>query len=127
MSFDPVDSLDGILSRYGLQTKDLERECSQEVKVRIAKRLTDWKTLGRCLNFSKEKLATIDLENETEEQRKIALLEAWSEKEGQSASFLKLADALFRRQRRDLVELLCDLLSTSKSITDGVVGYFQGK
>ena len=115
------DSLEGILSRYGLQTKDLEKNFSRKVIVRLATEApVDCKTLGQYLNFSEEKLAEIEVRSEDEDQRKVMLFQAWSESKELNLSILVLADTLYHKQRPDLVELLCDIvISTSKSDMGG--------
>ena len=100
-------SLDDILSHYGLERKHLERPCPTDVRITIATRLLDWKTTGRYFGLPEEKLTAIKRDNETEDQRRIALLDCWEKREGSNASCLKLADVLHRRERGDLVDLLC--------------------
>ena len=107
-SLDAGPTLKEILFRHGLEEKDLERECPRDIRRRIAAKIIDWKMVGYYLQFSPEKLAAIDRDNNTEDQRKVDLLDSWSKREGRGASFLKLADALHRRGRTDLVELLCE-------------------
>ena len=107
-------SLNDILSQYALKETDLSIKCPREVRNEIAIKLDDWKMIGYSLSFPKEKLTSIDRENETEDLCKVALLDSWSKREGEGASYLKLADALHRRQRRDLVEYLCKLLLASR-------------
>ena len=82
--------------------------CPRKVRDRIALKLEDWKMVGRCLKFPPEKLKAIDRENETEDQRRVALLDDWSKREGKGATYLKLAEVLHQRGRGDLVEMLCD-------------------
>jgi hypothetical protein len=103
-------SLNDILSQYALNETDLKMKCPQDVRNEIAIKLIDWKMIGYFLGFPAEKLTSIGRENETEDLCKVALLDSWSKREGEGASCLKLADALHRRQRRDLVEFLCTLL-----------------
>ena len=106
-SLDAGPTLEDILSRHGLKEKDLERECPRDIRHRIAAKIIDWKMVGYFLEFPAEKLAAIDRENDTEDQRKVVLLDSWGKREGRKASFLKLATVLHRRERADLVELLC--------------------
>ena len=106
-------SLEELLSHHGLQREDLESVCPQEVRDRIALKLEDWKMVGRCLKFLPEKLKAIDRENETEDQRRVALLDNWGKREGKGATYLKLAEVLHQRGRSDLVEMLCDELRKS--------------
>ena len=108
-------SLDSLLSHHGLNRKDLERECPRDVRDRVAGKFVDWKMVGRCFGFTADKLAAIDRENETEDQRRVALLDAWSKREGKGASYLRLADVLHRRERGDLVGLLCEAIRVSRA------------
>jgi hypothetical protein len=100
-------TLDEILLRHGLKTTDLDKQCPLEVRNEVAVKITDWKAVGRCFNFSVEKIQRIDRENRSQDQRKVALLGAWSEREGERATYLKLAEVFHRRKRQDLVEFLC--------------------
>ena len=111
-SLDAGPTLKDILFHQELEEKDLERECPRDIRDTIASKIIDWKMAGRYLGFPAEKLAAIDRENDTEDQRKVALLDSWGKREGKGASFLKLATALHHRERRDLVELLCENAKT---------------
>ena len=111
---DEFPSLNDILSQYALKETDLSIKCPREVRNEIAVKLIDWKMIGYSLGFPAEKLTSIGRENETQDLCKVALLDSWSKREGEEASYLKLADALHRRQRRDLVEFLCKLLIASR-------------
>lgn len=105
-------SLDDILSKYALKATDLGIKCPREIRNEIAVRLNDWKMMGYFLGFPAEKLTSIGRENETQDLCKVALLDSWSKREGEGASCLKLAVALHRRQRRDLVEFLCQQIAS---------------
>ena len=111
-------SLEDILSRYDLKKVNLEAECPREVRNDIAVRLDNWEIVGFYLDFSLEKIREIDRENRAQELCKLALLDAWGKKEGKRATYVKLARALHRSQRNDLVEFLCTKV---KSTTMGVV------
>jgi hypothetical protein len=76
----------------------------------MAAQLVDWKLAGHHLGFSPLKLHTIQADNDSEDQRRVALLETWAEMEGEKATYLKLAEALFEHGRRDLVEHLCKMI-----------------
>ena len=107
-----VPSLDEIVLANGLEKRQLKLKCSQYIKLRISQEVSDWKMIGMLLGFKRARLDAIDRDNRTEGQRKIALFEAWSEQNGNEATYLKLAEVLLHHQRRDLVELLCELVKT---------------
>ena len=105
--------LEEILSRHGLTETDLERECPRRIRDEIAVMLDDWKMVGRFLGFTLEKLRDIERENNTQALCRIALLDTWAKKEGEGATYFKLASVLHYRQRCDLVEFLCSKLTES--------------
>ena len=110
-------SLVEFLSRHGLTLTDLDRECPREIRDDIAVELgADWEMIGRCLEFSLDELRDINRENSSQEMCRVALLDAWNKREGKGATFLKLAGALHRRKRRDIVELLCTKLKSTLSL-----------
>ena len=112
-SCDPGPSLEEILSRYGLKETDLDRECPRSVRDEIALRLDDWEMVGRYLEFTMEKLRDISRENASQDLCKVSLLDAWKKREGKRATYLKLASVLYQRNRRDLVEFLCERMKLS--------------
>lgn len=102
-------SLEDILSRHGYERKDLDGRYPPEMRLEIAELLDDWKMIGYYFGFSQQKLNDIKLDNDNEEQRRLALLDAWEQREGEGATYLKLAEALHHRGRADQVEKLCKL------------------
>ena len=100
-------TFEDILSACGLTKEKLQRECSREIVLEIATKLRDWKMVGSYLNIPPEQLTAIERENYTENQRKVAMLDTWHEREGTAASYMRLTSALYRHGRRDLIESLC--------------------
>ena len=101
-------SLGDILSRYGLERKDLEQTCPESVRLEVAEELSDdWKMVGHYLGFSVRHLNDIQADNTKEEHRRVALLDSWRQREGTGATYLKLAEAVHRRKRIDLAEMIC--------------------
>ena len=104
--------LDDILSDQGLKKEDLDEECSQAIRFKISLKITDWKMTGYYLEMSSQTLRDIEVENRTEDERRIVLLETWHKREGRRATCYRLLQALYRCQRRDLVEEMCDLIKS---------------
>lgn len=105
-------SLEDILSKHDLRLSDMTSRCLYPVRLRVAALLVDWKLIGHHLGFSQLKLHAIqvDPDYDSEEQRRLALLEVWAEGEGKKATYLRLAEVLYRHGRRDLVEHLCKMI-----------------
>jgi hypothetical protein len=101
-------SLEDILSRHGYERKDLDGRYPPEMRLEIAQLLDDWKMTGLYLDITRQKLNDIKLDNDNEEQRRVALLEAWEQREGDGATYLKLAEALHHRGMANQVEKLCE-------------------
>ena len=110
---DNVPTIEELLSHCGVKKSDLECRCPGELKIEIAKKLSDWKVFGRTLGIAQERIEAIDRENHTEDQRKIALLDTWDQKFGSDATCLKLVTALHSCRRRDLIEdVVCKAVTT---------------
>ena len=97
------------MSRNDLKSTDLDKECPKRIRDEVAVKLGDWEVVGCYLEFTVDELKDINRENSTRGQEfcRIALLDAWHKREGEKATYLKLASVLHRRQRCDLVEFLC--------------------
>lgn len=85
------------------------------------------KRLDITFEIPVEKLAAIDQDNDTEDQHRIALLDCWEKREGKNTSCLKLAKVLHHRERRDLMELLCEAIRSSLSVSSKQIMLDSGK
>ena len=109
-------SLDEILAEQGLKREDVDKECSQAIRFEIAMEITDWKMAGHYLSIPSQTLRDIKIENETENERRIVLLQTWHKREGRKATYYRLLEALHRLHRRDLVEDLCRLIKSHRAV-----------
>ena len=69
-------SLDNILSCHRLHRECLDREYPRNVRMEIAKELSNWKMVGHCFKFPPVKIKDIERDNHSEEEQKVALLDA---------------------------------------------------
>ena len=106
-------TLDEVLLRHGLKTSDLDKKCPLEVRHEVAVKITDWKMVGYNFNFTVAKIRSIERGNRSQAQCKIALLDAWSERDGEGATYLKLVEVFHRQNSRDLVDFLCEKIKPS--------------
>ena len=103
-----VVGLEEILRRHGLTREDCDKECpTNNIMLQIANKIVDWKMMGYSFGIPNQKLVAIEVENRTEETRRITLFHTWKEREGSGATYLRLMSALHQRGRNDLVEELC--------------------
>ena len=117
-------SLTDIFDHCEIKKEDLEGECPREIRINIALKLTDWRVFGSILLLPKEKLASIDAANQSEDHKKITVLECWHEKESKRATSLMLAKKLYDHNRGDLVTHLCELVK-SHPRTEPELGFVQ--
>ena len=106
-----------ILTRHSLKEDDLHRKCSQAIRNEIAIKVKNWQLLGHCFSIPDEKLEAIQVDHRIEEQRRVALLSTWHQREGEGATYYKLIEALYHRQRVDLVEEVSRLIKSQKAAT----------
>ena len=92
-----------------LERKDLDIKCPRKIRVRIADEIIDeWYLVGRELDVSDKKLMSIRSDNSlTLEEKAVAVLDAWAEEHGSRATCLRLAEALHRRIKTGVIEILC--------------------
>ena len=111
-------TLNDILLHHNLEREHLHKECPPDVRLMIAKEVSEWTLVGRYLGISKQDLTAIGRQYDTEAQRKVAMFDTWHEREGSNATYLRLADALYQNGRKDLIDLLCLI---NKATTDDIV------
>jgi hypothetical protein len=106
-------TVDDVISRWELKKEDLNKECTlTNDMLKIINKITDWKVIGTYLGIPTEKLVSIEEENRTEEQRRIAVLKTWKEREGSRATYLKLVATFNLKGRNDLIEDICRMITS---------------
>ena len=110
------EQLKEILDGFGLKRQDLNCKCERQIRGRIADEIVDdWNHVGRTLDVSK--LTAIKYDNVTlprPQDKAVEMLDAWSVEYGIKATCLKLAEALLRQKKREVVEILCEEISNQK-------------
>jgi hypothetical protein len=107
-----MTTLDEILSHHGVKKEDASQECPQGIRYEISIKIVNWKMVGRYLGIPEEKLAAIERDNHTEEERRVDLLNTWHQGQGSQATYLSLMTVLYQHYRRDLVEELCGMIKS---------------
>ena len=99
-----------VLARKGLRREDLNRPVTEEHRDRIAIKLaTDWKDCAIELGLSEEEVDSIVRENKWSRNRRLSMMRKWESMNGAAgATYMRLAKALTRTGREDLVEYLID-------------------
>lgn len=99
-----------VLARKGLRRDDLNWPAKKEHRDRIAVKLgTDWKDCAIELGLSEKEVEAIIKENKWSRNRRLAMVQRWGAAHGPEATYMRLAQALSRIGREDLVEYLIDV------------------
>lgn len=99
-----------VLARKGLRREDLNWPAKKDHSDRIAVKLgTDWKDCAIELGLSEEEVEAIIKEHKWSRNRRVAMIQRWGAAHGTDATYMRLAHALSRIGREDLVEYLVDL------------------
>ena len=110
-----------ILCHYKLKEEHLKKECPKNVQQEIAKKLREWKMVGYYLSLSEQDLTAINRKLRTKAQRKAAMFKTWHKREGNNATYLRLAKALYQHGRKDLVELLCHNITATLGVAGSIM------
>ena len=118
LSARPGYKMDGVLPR-NLESKDniLDIICPRKIRNRIADEIIDeWDFVGCELDVSDKKLKSIreDSSLTLPEKKTAAVLDAWAEEHESGATCLKLVEALYRRKKIRVIEILCDEVTQVK-------------
>ena len=117
-----MSCLDDFLAAHHLDRRHLQRVCSKVHRDEFAKRINrDWKAVGSALGSTQEQLDAIDAEHDSEEQKMTVLFDQWSERDGENATYLKLAELFFAEQLNLLLEL-CLILTSTTPLTASSLG-----
>ena len=95
-------------------------KCPRKIRDKIVATVIDeCYLLGRELDVSDQKLTSIrrDSSLTLPEEKAVAVLDAWAEEHGNKATCLKLAEALHRRKKTRVIEILCDEVTQMKRDT----------
>ena len=111
-------TLNDILFEHKLDRSELDEECSPDILLTIAEKVSEWNLFGRYLGIPKQALSTIGRQYDTDAQKTVATFNVWHESERAKATYLRIADALYQYGRRDLITLLCFIITLHKELTE---------
>lgn len=104
-------TLEELLGHHGLKKGNLDRQCPQEVVMKIALELDfeNWQVLGRTgFGFPDSKIAAIARSTKQGDERKKALLTFWMKTNGKNATYLMLAEALYAAELLEVLDKFCE-------------------
>ena len=110
-------TLQQILEHRGMTVAELQKPCPRDIQARVAPRLKDWYQLGQWLMLDNHRLKE-GLRN----GRYLArpgefVLDEWSNRFGDKASYIHLMNALVNCRQRELVESMIEWIKEKRIST----------
>ena len=103
--------LTNLLSQYGLQYEELEKECDDGLIIAVSQNIDDYIKVGRGLALSRETLESISRDIDNDIHRKNAVLWAWKIKNGNDATYFELVKAFRKMTDRFLIVSVLNYVS----------------
>ena len=110
-------SAEEVANGVGLAAEELSKPCDSNIIPSLANCFSQWKVIFGSL-LSELDLGDVDKENTTEEEKRIAALRKWRDRNGREATYKVLVDALLNRGQRYQAENLCGKILADLSISD---------
>ena len=99
-------SAEKVANGVGLAADELSKPCDSSIIPSLADCFSQWKMIFGSL-LSELDLDDIDKENTREEEKRIAALRKWRDRNGREATYKVLVDALLNRGERYQAEIVC--------------------
>ena len=112
-------SAEEVATVVGLGADELSKPCNGSIIPSLADCFREWRVIFGSL-LSELDLDDIDRENTTEEEKRIAALRKWRDRNGSEATYKILVDTLLNRGERHQAESLCKTLADQLSDKSGM-------
>ena len=113
MAYGSMPSLKELLSV--VPSEKLDTTCKDSHLRELALSITDWPTAAALLGLTDAEEKAIKEDFDSAARRRIAVLRKWRKNLGSKATYRRLAKVLWKMQRVDLIEEMCELLCDGDS------------
>ena len=110
-------SAEDVANEIGLAADELSKPCDNNIIPSLADCFSQWRVIFGSL-LSELDLDDIDRNKPTEEEKRIATLRKWKDRNGSKATYEVLVDALLNRGERYQAENLCRKILADHSMSD---------
>jgi hypothetical protein len=97
---------ENVLVHYRLDESEMKEECTDDVLLAVAKRMTRWRSID--LGLGRAAMREIDDEPCTEEGKRFEYMRRWKEMFGHKATCEQLVLSFIKAGRADLAETVCE-------------------
>jgi hypothetical protein len=112
-------TLDDLTQKFHISSSVLENEVSDDDIREIAIFLESWKLVAPHLGLSKGEIEAIDRDGESEEEKRLLMLQRWKQALVFKATCKELIIALLSVRRADLAVKVCQTVSPANQPTVG--------
>ena len=112
-----ISDLLNLLSPYGLQYEELDKECDDYLLIEVSRHLQkiDQLKVGHCLNLSSKTLESIMQDKQHDEERKFAMLCEWKTINGSAATSLELLNIFLKMEDTVVLKSILKYLSNQNA------------
>ena len=110
-------SAEKVANGVGLAADELSKPCNGSIIPSLADCFSQWKVIFGSL-LSELDLSDVDKENSKEEEKRIAALRKWRDRNGCEATYKVLVDTLLNRGERYQAEILCRKILADHSMSN---------
>ena len=112
-------SAEDIANEIGLAADELSKPCDGRIIPSLADCFSQWRVIFGSL-LRELDLSDVDRNKPTEEEKRLAALHKWKDRNGCEATYKVLVDALLNRGERYQAENLCKILAKYLSNKNGI-------
>ena len=91
-------SIEEVTDKAGVRLDTLFKKCSVK-SIHLASFCVDWKLVGRRVGLTETDLTAVDGDNRTVEEKRVGMLEKWTNKFAYKATYRALIEALLAEGR----------------------------
>jgi hypothetical protein len=108
-------TLEDLTQKFSISSSVLENEVSDGDIREFAKFLESWKLVASHLGLSKGEIEAIDRDGESEEEKRLLMLQRWKQALVFKATYKEQINALLSVRRADLAVKVCQTVSMANS------------
>ena len=116
--------LSDLLRKHDMKITDINKPCSDKedfiIKISMEIGDHDYIEFGRHLHFSETDLTSITLENDNNDERKVAVLSTWRNRMAKNATYLALIRACLKANLQSVAE--CVIINAKNTSEMSYVG-----
>ena len=105
------------MKSYALDCKDLDVTCSKDLNRHLIKQIKSFELTAHYLDIADVKIEAIKNDyKDSEELKRMKMLQVWKESKGSNATYLALAEAFIQMDSKEVAEFIVKYVKEIKAI-----------